>query len=144
MGEGAVTQTIILNSVHNRRTAMDLIHLAPDGHVAEIRQARRSDAQNRLMWALIRDMRNQNEGMRAFDPDQVKLRFLNALNNEMTMLPEIWGGGQFVAGQRSSKLTKAQFSDLVELMLKYGAENQIEWSRESRTYAAENNIEMRS
>ena len=79
----------------------------------------------------LKDLREQVEGMAAFTPDQVKLRFLNALDNEMQMLPELEGGGMFVVGQRSSTLTKGQFANLIELMFAYGAKHDVEWSRKS-------------
>ena len=102
----------------------------------------RSDKQNRLMWALIGDMQAQNDEMRAFDQDDAKLRFMNALGSEMRFLPELWGPAQFPVGQRSSKLNKRDFANLIELMLKWGAENDIRWSTKSKDAAAEHGIEL--
>lgn len=101
---------------------------APEGWAVEIGPETRSQRQNRLFWPLVADIREQNADMAKFSPDQVKLRFLNALDSEMQFLPELWGGGMFAVGQRSSTLSKRDFSLLVELVYKWGAENGIKWS----------------
>lgn len=115
-----------------RAHAKRLIDEAPAGHIMTLQQETRSIQSNRLMWALIADIRAQNPDMAQFTPDQVKLRFLNALDSEMQFLPELWGGGMFAVGQRSSTLSKRDFSLLVELVFKWGAENGIRWSDKSR------------
>jgi hypothetical protein len=114
-----------------RQRAVQAILNAPEGYSVVIGPETRSQEQNRLMWPLIADMQAQNETMRSFTPDQVKLRFLNALDNEMKFLPELWGNGMFAVGQKSSTLSKSQFSMLIELMFKWGAENDIKWSRKA-------------
>ena len=123
--------TVRLLGKTQREYACQCIQRAPQGFVAVIREETRTDAQNRLMWPLIKDMRDQIEGMAAFTPDQTKLRFLNALDNEMQMLPELEGGGMFVVGQRSSVLTKAMFRDLIELMFMHGSKHHVVWSRKA-------------
>ena len=125
--------TIALRNAGDLSRAWDIMCRAQEtgGCVAVIREEARSDRQNRLMWPLIKDMQEQVDGLDAFTPDQVKLRFLNALDNEMQFLPELYGGGQFVVGQRSSTLTKPMFANLIELMFKYGAEKDVQWSYRS-------------
>ena len=124
--------TFHLDSEAARARAIRMIERAPLGYSVTVGEETRTLEQNRLMWPLIKDMREQIEGMDKFTPDQTKLRFLNALDNEMQMLPELEGGGMFVVGQSSSKLTKRQFSDLIELMFAYGAKHDVQWSRKSQ------------
>jgi hypothetical protein len=112
-----------------RQRAAQAVLDAPDGYCVEIGPETRTQAQNRLFWPLVADIRSQNADMAKFSPDQVKLRFLNALDSEMQFLPELWGGGMFAVGQRSSTLSKRDFSLLVELVFKWGAENDIRWSQ---------------
>jgi hypothetical protein len=114
-----------------RQRASQAVLDAPEGFVVEIGPETRTQAQNRLFWPLVDDIRLQNSDMAKFSPDQVKLRFLNALDSEMQFLPELWGGGMFAVGQRSSTLSKRDFSLLVELVFKWGAENDICWSRKA-------------
>ncbi len=114
-----------------RMNASKAAQQAPAGYVCEIRPETRRDAQNRLLWPLIADIQAQVPDMAKFSADDVKLRFLNALGQEMRFLPELDGGGMFPVGQRSSTLTVAQFSALCELLFKYGAEQGVKWSRRS-------------
>ena len=118
----------LINPQLRERAARAVLE-APDGMIVTIAPETRSDAQNRLFWPLVADIRTQNADMAKFSPDQVKLRFLNALDSEMQFLPELWGGGMFAVGQRSSTLSKRDFSLLVELVFKWGAENDIRWSQ---------------
>ena len=121
-----------LSNPQVRQRAAQAVLDAPEGHSVVIGPETRSIAQNRLFWPLVADIRAQNADMAKFSPDQVKLRFLNALDSEMQFLPELWGGGMFAVGQRSSTLSKRDFSLLVELVFKWGAENNIKWSQQSR------------
>lgn len=129
--------TIRLNSQSDRQRACHVVASAPPGHYVTVSEPTRTLDQNRLMWPLIKDMREQDEHMAQFSPDDVKLRFLHALGSEMRWLPELDGGGQFPVGQRSSTLSKSDFSNLVELMFKWGAENNIQWSRRSEQTRSE-------
>lgn len=124
--------TFKLSHATARQRAIQAILDAPDGYAVSVGPETRTQAQNRLFWPLIADIRAQNPDMAQFTPDQVKLRFLNALDSEMQFLPELWGGGMFAVGQRSSTLSKRDFSLLVELVFKWGAENGIRWSDKSR------------
>lgn len=124
--------TIKLTGPSQREYACQCVKRAPDGYVVVIKQETRTEAQNRLMWPLIKDMRDQIEGLDAFTPNQTKLRFLNALDKEMQFLPELEGAGMFAVGQRSSTLNKAQFTDLIELMFMHGAKYDVRWSHKSK------------
>lgn len=124
-------RTILLTSKADRQRTHALVDAAPEGYAVTIGEETRSQEQNRLMWPLIKDIRNQVQDMARFSPDQIKLRFLNALDGEMQFLPELQGCGMFAVGQRSSTLTKGDFSMLLELMFQYGAQNDVKWSRKS-------------
>jgi hypothetical protein len=124
-------RTILLTSKAARQRAHALLDAAPEGYAVVIGEETRSQEQNRLMWPLIKDVRDQVEDQARFTPEQMKLRFLNALDNEMQFLPELEGGGMFAVGQRSSTLTKSSFSMLLELMFQYGAQHDVRWSVKS-------------
>lgn len=126
-----VRVTLKLASDFVRRRACQMIMEAPEGFIVAIGEETRSAEQNRLMWPLIKDIREQSEDMGRFAPDDVKLMFLHALGSEARWLPEIDGGGQFPVGQRSSTLTKAQFSMLIELMFHWGAKHGVKWSQKA-------------
>lgn len=130
MSDNKTTYKLVSQTVRQR--AIQAVLDAPEGFTVVVGPETRSQAQNRLFWPLIADIQRQNPDMAKFTPDQVKLRFLNALDSEMQFLPELWGGGMFAVGQRSSTLSKRDFSLLVELVFKWGAENGIRWSDKSR------------
>jgi NinB protein len=115
-----------------RERAKQLIDSAPDGYIATVGEETRSDRQNRLMWPLIQDIQRQVGGADAYTADDTKLRLMNLYQNEMRMLPVLEGQGHFMVGQRSSKLTKAQFGDLIETIYAYGARHGVNWSARSQ------------
>ena len=124
-------RTVFLVGDMQRAYAKRLIDQAPLGYVVKVAEETRSDAQNSMMWPLIKDLRRQVPDFAAFSAEDMKLRFLNALGTEMRFLPALEGAGIFPVGQRSSLLTKSQFSALIELMLMEGARHGVEWSRKS-------------
>lgn len=97
-------------------------------HVLKIGAETRRDAQNRKLWPMLQDIQRQVPDMAMFNRDDMKLRFLNALGTEMRFLPTLENDGMFPVGLRSSTLTVKQFSALVELLYKYGAENAVRWT----------------
>ena len=127
-----MTYTIKLTSEESREKARKAATRAPEGYMAVFKEETRSDAQNRLMWPLIADLRKQLPWMGERDPDDVKLQLLNLFSSEMRMLEQLDGKGFFPVGQRSSLLTKTQFRDLLEVIFKYGAENDVQWSHDSQ------------
>lgn len=124
-------RTIKLTDQSARYRAQDLISRAPLGYVCTIGEETRSQEQNRLLWPLIADVQAQIPDMARFSPDDVKLRFLHAYGQELRFLPELEGAGQFPVGQRSSTLSKQQFSGLLELIFAYGAKHDVQWSAKS-------------
>lgn len=126
-----MTHNIRLVGDKQRQYAVKCVLDAPTGHVVTIREETRTQEQNRLMWPLIADIQNQVEETKVYAADDMKLRFLNALGKEMRFLPELEGGGMFPVGQRSSLLSKPQFSALIEIIYAWGARHDVQWSRKS-------------
>jgi len=125
-------RTVKLITKEARQRAVALIFAAPEGYVVTIAEESRTQEQNRLMWPLIADIQSQVPSMQTFSADDIKLRFLHALGTELRFLPELEGAGMFPVGQRSSTLTKAQFTGLIELLFPYGEKNGVVWSYKSQ------------
>lgn len=121
-------RTIFLDSPHGIARAHRQIEDAPADYVCRIGKRTRSDEQNRKLWPMLADIQRQVPGMATYSADDIKLRFLNLLGVEMRFLPTLEGEGMFPVGLRSSTLTVEQFSALVELLYKFGAEHGVVWT----------------
>lgn len=123
-----MTRHYLYLSRTNRQKAVQGVMAAPDGYVLELREPKRSDEQNRALWGLLNQIvrqRPRHNGVR-MSADLWKSVFLQALGVEMVMLPTLDGDGYFPLGHRSSKLTKSEFSALLELMLAWCAREGVE------------------
>lgn len=120
-------QTIILSNPVARSQAHRLIDLAPHGAVCNIQEARRTDDQNAKMWAMLSDVSRARPESRNLTTDKWKALFMDAIGIPADWEPGI-NGGVVNVGYRSSRLTKAQMSDLIEQMYSYGAEHGVVWS----------------
>jgi hypothetical protein len=121
-------QTIRLVGDSQRAYAKRMVDDAPDGYVIKIAAETRRDAQNRKLWPMLGDIQAQVPGFDVFSTEDIKARFMNSLGTEMRFLPELEGQGMFPVGMRSSTLTVAQFSGLVELIYAFGAKHGVRWS----------------
>lgn len=119
---------VILNSQRDRAIAKAAIDRAPPGYAVDIKEAKRSDKQNRALWGLLHQIQRQrptHNGVQ-MTPDTWKAVFLQALGAEMVFVPTLDGTGMFPLGHRSSQLTKSEFAGLLELMLAWCAEQKID------------------
>jgi hypothetical protein len=120
--------TVRLIGETQKAYAHRLIDEAPADFVMKLAKETRRDIQNRKLWPMLADLQRQVPAMATYSADDIKLRFLNALGTEMRFLPTLEGEGMFPIGMRSSTLTVAQFSGLVELIFEFGAKHNVRWS----------------
>jgi len=124
-----MTQTVWLRGEHQRRLAHQLIEKAPQDAVVKVSAAKRSDDQNAKMWAMLSDISRAKPEDRAHIPEVWKCIFMAALGHEVKF--EMGLDGQpFPIGFRTSKLTKAQMSDLIEFIYAYASKHGVKWSEE--------------
>lgn len=93
-------------------------------------RGKRTNDQNRLLWAVLTDVSNHViwHGQK-LTPDEWK-HILSAAWKGQKVLPGI-DGSLVVFGQSTSKLNKADFSDLIEVIYAFGAEQGVRWTDES-------------
>jgi hypothetical protein len=85
--------------------------------IVEVRDVTRTDEQNRLMWPMLTAFSEQAKlSGRILIKEQWKAVFLQALGHPQDMLPTLDESTWFAAGLRSSKLTKTEFSALIDLI----------------------------
>ena len=88
--------------------------------------------QNRLLWDLLDEVSRQVQwvvnGEKTFmDSTDWKDVFSAALRKYQRVAIGIEGGVVFL-GMHTSKMSKAEFSDLIELVLSFGNERGVKWS----------------
>jgi hypothetical protein len=123
---------VTLRSSADRARALQIINAAPFGSRVTVQAAKRSLPQNDRMWAMLTDIAQQLpwHGVK-LRPDDWKLIFLNALKRELRMVPNLDGTGFVNIGTSSSDLSKGEMSDLIELMLAFGAEKGVKFQDEA-------------
>lgn len=95
--------------------------------VLRIGRERRNLEQNALLWALLTEVSQQIKWYdQALSPEDWKHIFSAAVFRQRTV-PGI-DGGIVVLGQSTSRMTKSQFSDLIELIYSFGTERGVRWS----------------
>lgn len=121
------THLIVLGSRDQRERAKRYIDHAPSGVLMKLSSPSRTLAQNDKLWALLSGIsRTKPQGL-IYTPDQWKCLFMHALGHEILFMEGL-NGEPFPAGFKSSKLSKAQMSDLIEFIYKWSAENDIEFT----------------
>lgn len=90
----------------------------------EVRPERRSSEQNARMWAMLSDIAEQVEwhGVK-LTPEDFKHIFSASLKKQRAV-PGL-DGGFVVLGQHTSRMTKAEMSELMELMSAFAAERGV-------------------
>jgi len=125
-------QTIILATPRQREMAHALIERAPPGAVLNIREATRSDDQNAKMWAMLSDVARARPQGRVLPTEIWKALFMAACGQTPRFEPSLDGQGVVPTGYKSSRLTKVEFSDLIECIAAFGAEHGVVWSDERK------------
>lgn len=120
--------TIKLVGPEQRQRAQKLILRAPADYVVTISEPTRTLDQNALMWAALTDIARAKPDGREMTPEQWKCAFMDAAGFKPEFVPALEGNGFICLGYKSSRLTKAQFSDLVETIFEFGARKGVRWS----------------
>ena len=124
-----MTHTATLYS--NRAFAIRMVEAAPTGSVMTIKPPRRTVDQNDLMWTLLTRLSAAKPEGRTLTPDVWKALMMHALDHMQRFEAALDGKGMVPVGFRSSKLTKAQMSDLIETILEYAARHGVDLERDA-------------
>lgn len=121
----------VLTSDFARQRAKALIDKAPAGFIAEVREPKRSLEQNDKMWSMLGDIAASKPMGRRHTPDDWKAIAMNAVGWECQFCEGL-DGRPFPLGFRSSQLTKAQMSTLIEWLQAFGDEHGVRWTEERK------------
>lgn len=93
----------------------------------EIRPEKRSDAQNRRLWAMLADISAQVEWHgKKLGAEDWKAIFTASLRS-MNVVPNLDNTGFVVLGQSTSRMTKAEMCELQELMEAFGVQRGVQF-----------------
>lgn len=120
-------QTVLLVSDTQRDFAKRLIDMAPQNAVVNIKERKRSNEQNALMWVLLSDVSQAKPKGLNYSTDLWKCLFMEACGHEVQFMEGL-NGRPFPVGHQSSKLTVPQMRDLIEFIYAWGSENGVQFS----------------
>lgn len=122
-------RTFILAHQTARRLAAAHCQIAKDGMVVTFQEPTRSLMQNSRLWALLTDVASQVVWHgRKLSSEEWKIVFSASLKRQ-DVVPGLDGG--FVAmGQSTSRMTKKELSDLMELISAFGASHGVIWTEQ--------------
>ena len=136
----AMSETLTVE-LHNRTQAWAVIQqqvfpflkaVLQGGHrwILTLKPETRSQAQNRLMWPILTEFSKQLEWpvdgrMTKMEPDEWKDVLTSAFRGESVRLAMGPNGGVVLLGQRTSKFTKAQFSEWIEFLYSVAADRGV-------------------
>lgn len=113
---------LVLHNDHMRQKAIHWVNQAPVDTRVEFKAPKRTLPQNARLWASLTDVADQVmwHGVK-LTSDDWKLIFMDALNREVRIVPNVDGDGFVNIGVSSSKLTKEEMSGMIELIHAFGA-----------------------
>lgn len=129
----------IFRFVHTeaRRRAAAYCMVAPEGSIAEFKDATRTLEQNAKMWPMLEDISKQVEWYKNWLTQDEWKDFFSAIILKQKVVPNMEGTGFIAVGGRTSKMGKKMFSDMIELMYAFGSEHDVIWSEKSKSIQQE-------
>ena len=109
-----------------RQHALEAVMAAPEGMVVEIKPRTRTLDANAAMWPMLDALSNQTDwhGIK-LSPEEWK-DLLSAGLVKSKVVPNIDGTGFVILGQRTSKMSRSEFGDLLELIKAFAAEKGVD------------------
>jgi hypothetical protein len=116
---------LVLTADDIRRKAADWCRRLPHGTRVEFKAPRRSLDQNALMWQRLTEVSEQIEWYgQKLSPEDWKDVFTASLR-KARVVPGIDSGSFVPLGMRTSDMSKAEMTDLLELIGAFGAERNV-------------------
>ena len=118
-------QTIILHG--NRETAHRVIDCAPVGSVVNVKPPRRSLSQNDKLHAMVTEVARARPEGRRYSIRVWKVMFMSMIGRQVTFEQGLDGEGMVPIAPSTSRLTKAECSELIEAIYAYGARHGVQF-----------------
>jgi len=108
-----------------RRLASECVAQAPDGFIVEVKEPTRSLEQNSKLWPMLQDISKQVDWYGQKLTDEEWKDVFSASLKRQKAVPGL-DGGFVICGQRTSKMSKREFSELIELIYAFAAEKGVQ------------------
>jgi len=128
-----MTQTVILRGLEQQALACAMIQRAPVGSIVRVSGPKRTEDQNAKLWAMISDVSRAKPEGRVHTPEVWKCLFMHSCGHSVQFEQGL-DNRPFPIGFSSSRLTKAEFADLITVVQEYGDRHGVQWS-EPNPYA---------
>jgi hypothetical protein len=128
----SVLRHFVLAHDQARAGVAEFAKAAPAGTVVEFKEPTRTLEQNARMWAMLGDIAKQVQWpvdgeLRWLDTDEWKQILSAAMKRELRIARGV-DGGQVILAPRTSRMTKRELSDLMEVIAAFGAAREVVWS----------------
>lgn len=118
-------QVFILAHNEARRRALAAVSDAPDGFCVTVSEPTRNLDQNARLWASLSEISKQVEWYgKKLTPEDWKHIFTSSLR-KLEVVPNLDGSGFVALGLSTSKMSKRELSDLLELIYAFGSERNV-------------------
>lgn len=108
-----------------RANALQAVREAPEGMVVQIKPRTRSLDQNAALWSYLNEIASQVTWHgRKLDAESWKHIFSSSLKKQ-DVVPNLDGTGFVVMGVSTSRMTKQEMSELLELIAAFGAQQGV-------------------
>jgi hypothetical protein len=118
-------QTIHITNRWTRKKAHELIDNAAYGYTVHIKAPTRSNVQNRLFHKLLDLVIAADPQGLGYDKDTWRTLFMQSCGHKIRWVPSLDGGEVVPVGMSTRKLTKTDFSDLIESVHAYAAKHGV-------------------
>ena len=120
---------ITLRSPADRDKACRWAQGVPVGTRIVFHEPKRTLPQNDALYAALRDIARQKDyhGLK-LTPEDFKLLFMDALDRETRMVPNLDGNGFVALGRSSSALSKEEMTGLLSIIYEWGNRNGVTFS----------------
>ena len=117
-------RTFFLVHEQARRNVAEFARTAPDGWMVVFSEPKRNNAQNSALWALLGEISAQVDWYgQKLTPEEWKSVFSASLKKQK-VVPGL-DGGFVICGQSTSNMSKAEFSELLELSYAFAAQHGV-------------------
>lgn len=120
--------TFYLISPKVKENALEAVRNAPTGYIVEIKEGKRTAAQNRLLWQALTDVAQQVEWYGQYLENTDWKDIFTASLRKSKVVPGIDAGTFVVTGLHTSKMSKSELSSLMDLIFAFGTERGVNFT----------------